>query len=81
MTPYAVDDSALWADTRTASTPEWMQTSAKEKIEALRAMSDPRKAGGAFMNRWLYPFGKFQLSCRIDDARRIVFVLRIVQLP
>lgn len=79
--PYAVDDSALWADTKTAEAPQWMQTAAKEKIDWLKTLPNPKKAGGKCMGRWLYPLGKFQLLCCIDDTQHTVFVLKIVQLP
>ncbi len=78
---YAVDDAAMWADAKTAEAPQWIQKAAKEKIDWLRTLPNPRKAGGKFMGRWLYPFGKFQLLCRIDDTAQTVFVLKIVQIP
>lgn len=81
MKPYAVDDSQLWEDHRTPSYKEWVHEVAKQKIAIIKTLQNPRNAGGKYRTYWVYPCGKMQLVCRIDDEQRIVFVLRITQLP
>lgn len=78
---YKVDDSALRQALSQAPVSNWILAAIATKIDELSCMPNPRSGGGEYRGKWLYPIGKHQLVCQIDDAQRVIYVLKLLSLP
>jgi len=76
--PYTVDDS-IFPDCCAGFSP-WAQNLIREKIEAIKALENPRSAGGKYGGKWTYPVGKFHIICNLDDDKRLIKILSIVSI-